>query len=381
VFVTHLQLADFRCYQHADIELQPGVSVFLGANGQGKTNLLEALVYLATLGSHRVATDAPLIRSGAERALVRAKIQAGLDDSRQLLAEVELQLGKANKASINRSPLRRVRDVLGSLRVVIFAPEDLAIVKGDPADRRRFLDDLATTRWPRIAAIRAEYDRVLRQRSALLKSLSGQRRLSDEAEVTLQVWDDSLAQFGSELVAARMATLADLTPLLADCYASLVEVNPGAKADYKTSLSDPAGEPAEIAAALKEQLTARRGDELARGVSLVGPHRDDLLLTLGDLPVKGYASHGESWSFACALRLASLGLLRQDGLEPVLLLDDVFAELDQTRREQLAATALSAEQVLITAAVENDVPAALAGQRFWVADGNVTRAVSAAENA
>ncbi|MDR1237887.1 MAG: DNA replication and repair protein RecF [Propionibacteriaceae bacterium] len=232
MFVTHLQLADFRCYQHADIELQPGVSVFLGANGQGKTNLLEALVYLATLGSHRVATDAPLIRSGAERALVRAKIQAGLDDSRQLLAEVELQLGKANKASINRSPLRRVRDVLGSLRVVIFAPEDLAIVKGDPADRRHFLDELATTRWPRIASVRAEYDRVLRQRSALLKSLAGQRRLSDEAEITLQVWDDSLAGFGAELVAARMATLTDLLPLLEDSYAQLVEVDPGAKAQY-----------------------------------------------------------------------------------------------------------------------------------------------------
>ncbi|MDR1431908.1 MAG: DNA replication/repair protein RecF [Propionibacteriaceae bacterium] len=374
MFVTHLQLVDFRCYRDADIELRPGVSVFLGANGQGKTNLLEALVYLATLGSHRVATDAPLIRAGAERALVRAKIQAGLDDPRQLLAEVELQLGKANKASINRSPLRRVRDVIGSLRVVVFAPEDLVIVKGDPADRRRFLDELATTRWPRLAAVRAEYERVLRQRSALLKSLAGQYRLGAEAEATLEVWDDSLADFGAELTAARVATLTDLLPLLAEAYAGLVDVNPGARASYKSQLDDPGAEPAQLAAALKQRMAARRGDELARGVSLVGPHRDEVLLSLGELPVKGYASHGESWSFACALRLASLGLLRQDGLEPVLLLDDVFAELDQARREHLAGSVLGAEQVLVTAAVADDVPSGLSGQRFKVEGGNVSAA-------
>jgi len=374
VFVTHLSLADFRSYASVDVPLAPGVTVFVGANGQGKTNLVEAIEYIATLGSHRVAGDVPLIRQGAPKAAVRARIQAGRDDPRQLVAEIELWPGRANRASLNRSPLRRARDLLGSLRVVLFAPDDLAIVKGDPAERRRFLDDLVTARWPRFAGIQGDYDRVLRQRSALLKSLGG-RPVAAEAETTLTVWNESLARLGAEVVHGRLVTLADLAPGLRAAYADIAPTGDLASAAYKSSTDLPdAATPDELAAALLASMAERRTEELARGLSLVGPHRDDVTLAIGDLPAKGYASHGESWSLALALKLAAFGLLRADGVEPVLLLDDVFAELDETRRERLAALIADAEQVLITAAVPGDVPSLLGGVRFDVADGCVRAA-------
>jgi len=380
VFVTHLSLADFRSYAAVDVPLAPGVTVFIGANGQGKTNLIEAVEYVATLGSHRVAAEAPLIRSDADKALVRARIQAGIDDPRQLVAEIELLPGRANKASLNRAPLRRPRDLLGSLRVVVFSPEDLAIVKGDPAERRRFLDDLVVSRWPRLSGVRQDYDRVLRQRSALLKSLSGRRTrvVTPEVSATLGVWDESLARLGAEITHARVVTLADIAPALADAYADIAPTRDRVAAMYKSSVDVSAeSTPDELAGVLLTHMAERRGEEVARGVSLVGPHRDDVTLTIGDLPAKGYASHGESWSLALALKLASFALLRADGVEPVLLLDDVFAELDETRRERLAARIMSAEQVLITAAVPGDVPAQLDGSRFEVANGTVTAVVPA----
>ncbi|MGC3955173.1 MAG: DNA replication/repair protein RecF [Propionicimonas sp.] len=393
MFVTHLNLVDFRSYQVVDVPLEAGVTVFTGANGQGKTNLVEAVEYLATLGSHRVASEAPLVRAGAERAKVRARVQAGTDDPRQLLLEVELIPGKANRASLNRSPLKRPRDLLGALRVVVFSPEDLSVVKGDPSARRRFLDELLTSRWPRLAGVRADYDRVLKQRSTLLKSLAGRGPRGAEAESTLAIWDERLAQFGAEIVEARLATLADLTPLLQAAYADIAPTRNLAEAVYQSSslpgssaqhsvengatthqnshsvaaVSNPAPlTRAEITAALLDRMQQRRHEEIARGVSLVGPHRDDIVLTLSGLPARGYASHGESWSLALALRLASFGVLRADGVEPVLILDDVFAELDELRRERLAAVALTAEQVLITAAVAADVPASVAGRHFTV---------------
>lgn len=374
MFVTALQLVDFRSYAEANLALGPGVTVFVGANGQGKTNLVEAIDYLATLGSHRVATEAPLIRAGAPQAVVRARVQAGLDDPRVLLLEVELNPGKANKARLNRSPLPRAREVLGVLRTVVFSPEDLAIVKGDPAERRRFLDELITARWPRMAGVRSDYERVLRQRNQLLKSLSGRARVAagGDAASTLAVWDEQLARFGAELLAARLDTVDALVPHAAQAYAEIAPTNNVATARYKASAE--VGEerdPAALEAILLATMEKRRGEEIARGVSLVGPHRDDLVLGLGELPAKGYASHGESWSLALALRLGAFHLLRADGIEPVLVLDDVFAELDATRRERLASMVAQAEQVLVTAAVGADVPDALEGQVFRVTLGSV----------
>ncbi len=375
MYVDHLQLADFRSYEAVDVALGPGVTTFVGANGQGKTNLVEAVEYVSTLGSHRVSADQPLVRAGAERAIVRVRVCAGLDDDRQLLLEVEISPGKANRAKLNRSPVRRTREILGLLRTVVFSPEDLAIVKGDPAERRRFLDELITARWPRMAGVRADYDRVLRQRNTLLKSLAGRPRSWSDAASTLDVWDSHLAAAGAELLEARLSTLEALMPQVAKAYADIAPTNNEALADYKTALDLAAGASrADLAALLLAKLAERRPDELQRGLTLAGPHLDDVTLSLGTLPVRGYASHGESWSYALALRLGAFQLLRGDGLEPVLVLDDVFAELDATRRERLAAGVSVAEQVLVTAAVGADVPDLLQGRRYEVAAGQVTAA-------
>ena len=378
MFVTHLSLADFRSYETAELPLEPGVTLLTGRNGHGKTNIVEAIEFLATLGSHRVSSDVPLIRFGSERAIVRGRVQAGLDDPRQLVLEVEINAGKANRASLNRGPLRRPRDLLGALRVVVFAPEDLALVKGEPSDRRRFLDEFVTARWPRLAGVRADYERVLRQRSTLLKSLAGRRGgVSEDAALTLDVWDAHLAGYGAEIVHARLTTLADLAEPAASAYADIAPTNNDARITYKSASleealwADGVPEVDAVRAALLDAAQRRRPDEIARGVTLVGPHRDDLVLTLGELPAKGYASHGECWSFALALKLACDKVLRGDAVEPVLILDDVFAELDEVRRERLAALIAGAEQVLITAAVAADVPASLGGRRFVVTKGEV----------
>lgn len=377
MFVTHLQLTDFRSYEAVSVALEPGVTVFVGQNGQGKTNLVEAVDYLATLGSHRVSADAPLVRAGAGQATVSARVRAGLEDPRTLTLDVEINPGRANRAKLNRAPLKRPRDLLGALVCVLFSPEDLAVVKGDPSERRRFLDDLLVSRWPRFAGIRGDYDKVLRQRNALLKSLSGRtsRVAAPESGSTLDAWSDHLALLGAKLVVARLATLADLAPRLVQTYESIAPSNNVASAEYRSS-SDVIGDPPltrdEVATVLRTRMDERRGEEIARGVSLVGPHRDDVHLALGELPAKGYASHGESWSLALALRLAAYHLLRDDGIEPVLVLDDVFAELDATRRTRLAGLISGADQVLVTAAVGEDVPAELGGRQYAVRAGMVT---------
>ncbi|MEU6403960.1 DNA replication/repair protein RecF [Streptomyces sp. NPDC046985] len=370
--VTHLSLADFRSYARAEVPLDPGVTAFVGPNGQGKTNLVEAVGYLATLGSHRVSSDAPLVRMGAERAVIRAQVRQG---ERQQLVELELNPGRANRARVNRSSQVRPRDVLGIVRTVLFAPEDLALVKGDPGERRRFLDELITARSPRMAGVRSDYERVLKQRNTLLKSAALARRHGGRSMdlSTLDVWDQHLARAGAELLAQRLDLIAALQPLADKAYEQLAPGGGPVALEYKPSAP---GE-AHAREALVEQLTAALADarkqEIERGVTLVGPHRDDLVLKLGQLPAKGYASHGESWSFALALRLASYDLLRAEGNEPVLVLDDVFAELDARRRERLAELVAPGEQVLVTAAVDDDVPDALAGTRFTVADGAVER--------
>ncbi|MFF7938317.1 DNA replication/repair protein RecF [Nocardia gamkensis] len=387
MFIRTLSLRDFRSWEHAELELSPGRTVFLGSNGNGKTNLLEAIGYLATLGSHRVASEAPLIRTGAERARVGATV---VNTGRELRIDVELNQGSANRAQINRSPVRRTREVLGILQTVLFAPEDLALVRGDPGERRRFMDELCTTRLPRLAAVRGDYDRVLRQRSALLKT-AGRHARSKADLSTLDVWDGHLAAHASVLLAQRLRLVHELAPYLARSYASIApESRPAAIAYRSAALPpeflDPARAPRpedqeELEGILLRELAAARPKELERGVCLVGPHRDELDLTLGDSPAKGFASHGESWSFALALRLGAFELLRATGAEPVLLLDDVFAELDRRRRAALAAVAAGAEQVLITAAVPEDVPAELAAVPLRVEtaggpDGRVSRIVA-----
>ncbi|HVQ98016.1 MAG TPA: DNA replication/repair protein RecF [Mycobacterium sp.] len=360
MYVRHLGLRDFRSWAHADLELEPGRTVFVGPNGYGKTNLLEALWYSSTLGSHRVATDAPLVRVGADRALVSTII---VNEGRECAVDLEIAAGRANKARLNRSPVRSTREVAGVLRAVLFAPEDLALVRGDPADRRRYLDDLATIRRPRVAAVRSDYDKVLRQRTALLKTAVGARQRGDRSVLdTLDVWDARLAAHGAELMCARIDLVNQLAPEVAKAYQLVAPGSRAAAVGYRASMALEPGDGVDVAsleAALLSALSERRNAELERGVCLVGPHRDDLELVLGDQAAKGFASHGESWSMALSLRLAAYELLRTEGSDPVLLLDDVFAELDAARRRALAAVAASAEQVLVTAAVPEDIPAGL----------------------
>lgn len=350
MFVRRLGLTDFRSWPTADIELAEGRTVFVGPNGYGKTNLVEALWYSSTLSSHRVANVAPLIRTSAPRAVISTII---VNDGRELAIDLEVAAGRSNKARLNRSPVRSPRDVIGALRAVLFAPEDLALVRGDPAERRRYLDELATIRRPRIAGVRADYDKALRQRTALLKS---PHRADSTIPDTLAVWDAQLAEHGAELMAARMELVELLAPQVEKAYQVLAPASRPAGIAYRPSIEAAAPDPVVLQAALLDAMAQRRRAELERGVCLVGPHRDDLELRLGDTPAKGFASHGESWSMALALRLAAYELLRAEGPEPVLLLDDVFAELDTARRQALASVAAAAEQVLVTAAVLEDVP-------------------------
>lgn len=377
--VAHLSLTDFRSYVGVELPLAPGVTSLVGPNGQGKTNLVEAIGYAATLSSHRVSTDAPLVRLGAERSIVRVAV---VRDERSTLIELEITPGKANRARINRGPVPRPREVLGLLRTVLFAPEDLSLVKGDPSERRRFVDDLLAARNPRFAAVRADYERVLKQRTALLKSAGSAIRRGGGDVRTLDVWDAHLATAGAELLAGRLALVHDLSGPVGSAYAQVSDQQGEAVISYRSLLGEDLAEQVRGAAGGgRELLQARlleatgrlRSQELERGVCLVGPHRDDLVLSLGPFPAKGYASHGESWSYALALRLASYELLRREsGGDPVLVLDDVFAELDVGRRERLAALVGDAEQVLVTAAVPQDVPESLAGARVDVMDGEVT---------
>ncbi|WP_084128423.1 DNA replication/repair protein RecF [Demequina sp. NBRC 110055] len=374
--VTHLSLTEFRSYESVDIEFGPRVTTLVGRNGQGKTNVVEAVRYLSTLSSHRVAADAPLIRAGAARAVVRARVEKA---GRSLALEVTLNPGKANTVRIGRAAAKP-RDLLGTLRTVVFAPEDLALVKGDPAGRRQFMDELIVALHPRLAGDLSDYERVLRQRSSMLKTAKNAR-----GDLTmLDIWDEKLAEIGGRIVAARRAAIGALAPYVKSAYAAVAPDGGDCRVSYATSLDTPEALAADasaatIAARLLERLGELRPKEIERGVTLAGPHRDDLDIALGDLPAKGYASHGESWSCALALRLGSYDLLTaddgpdadEDG-EPVLILDDVFAELDSGRRTALAERLSEASQVLITAAVAEDVPEALRGEVLTVTTGKVT---------
>ena len=373
MWVKEVRLADFRSYHEVEVALEPGVTTFLGENGQGKTNLIEAIGYASVLSSHRVATDAPLVRIGAERAVIGIDI---VKDDRSTLIELELNPGRANRARLNRSPVPRPRELVGLIRTVLFAPEDLALVKGDPSDRRRFIDDLLVQLTPRMQGVKADYDRILKQRNALLKSgTHGGEHIAS----TLEIWDEQLADTGAELIAARVGLLESVKPRLALAYERIAggaDAVSSAVADvgYQSSL----GPDVEISTdrdTWRTQLLAgidrRRREERARGLTLVGPQRDDLVLRLAGSPAKSFASHGESWSIALALRFAALDVLQEEGDDPVLILDDVFAELDAARRGRLTDRVAGSTQVLITAAVGEDVPEALSGRRMRVAAGQV----------
>jgi DNA replication and repair protein RecF len=367
--LERLEVIDFRNHDQAAVELPAGVSVLAGPNGVGKTNLLEAVGYLATLGSHRVGQDASLIRAGATAAVIRAAvIRAG----RRLLVDVELRPGTGVRGRVNGAPVPRARDLLGVVRATVFAPEDLGLVRGDPEERRRFLDTLATQRLPRYHGSRQDYDRVLRQRNTLLRSAGG--RLPASALATLEVWDEKLASAGADIWSERLRLVAALMPRVELAYQRLAGRDDAVDVAYVSSVAGPAmadPDPAKLAQALRERLVADRGREVERGLTLSGPHRDDLALGLRGLPARTHASHGEAWALALALRLGSHRLLTEEGEEPVLLMDDVFAELDRQRRDRVAEAALAAEQAIVTAAVAEELPGELTAAVFHVEPGSV----------
>lgn len=398
MYLEHLSLTDFRSYAQVDLPLEPGVTVLVGSNGIGKTNLMEAIGYLATLSSHRVSSDAPLLRFGTDRALVRARLVRG---EQTTVLELEINASRANRGRINRSNPVRARDLLGICQTVLFAPEDLALVKGDPSNRRRFLDELLVSLMPRHSATRTDYDRVLKQRNALLKSARAGKFTAGH-EATLDVWDQHMARAGADLLHARLELVELLRPHLAKAYAQLTDGSKEANAVYRSTLQNLmdddggaapgvgggslAGESAaaedlrdltveDLAGRYVQAFAASRRKELERGISLVGPHRDELELILGEAPAKGYASHGETWSMCLSLRLASYYVMLDDartgGSAPILILDDVFAELDVQRRRKLAAIVSGAEQVLVTAAVDADIPEELSGRRVKVIPGGI----------
>ena len=385
MFVKKVRLTNFRNYKTVELELEQGVNLLYGSNGQGKTNIVEAINFFAALSSHRVAGHTPLIKQGEQAAQLAIELA---HEDRELLLEFEINSDSPNRARLNRANLTKPKEILGYLNSVIFAPEDLDIVKRDPSNRRHFIDQLITQLTPRMHGVYSDYERVLKQRNTLLKSARATGTKGDSLS-TLSAWDEQLVVLGSEIIAARVAIIDKLSPFLISNYKNIAKTNNEPRVFIKSSIvgsiildgdeSDDSefldtADKEEIANLFREKLLRMRQKELERAITLVGPHRDDLVLILGSLPAKGYASHGESWSFALALRLASLEILKQESRlgDPILILDDVFAELDADRRDKLAELVKSNEQVIITAAVVEDVPESLVAKRFSVVAGVIT---------
>ena len=362
--INKLALTNFRSYPSLELNLSPGTTTFIGDNGSGKTNIAEALIYLSFLSSHRVSSNAPLITLGSQQAIIRAEIER---DDRVLQIDLEINATKANRARINGNPTRSQREILGACQIVYFSPEDLDLVRGEPGTRRDFLDRLLITRAPRLAGVISDYERVIKQRNALLKT-----RASTNALVP---WNEQLIKFGAQLTAERISLIEALNPWVSKNYANLNEVK-AASIAYKCSTEGVTNNIDTNIEVLSKRLEEVAYQEIERGVSLIGPHRDDLHLQLGDFPAKGYASHGESWSMAISLRIGSFNLLKSEGTEPILILDDVFAELDTSRRNQLMAVTQLAEQTIITAAVESDLPKDLLTEKFYVTPGVVKKGKS-----
>ena len=356
--LSHVSLKNFRSYSELELSLTPGITIFLGKNGEGKTNIVESMMYLAFLTSHRTSGDQPLVRLGESAAYIRAKIT---NPERDILVELEINADKANRARINQNPIRSQKELFGLLQCVYFSPEDLDLVRGDPSERRKFIDQLLTLRNPRMAGVISDYERAVRQRNSLLKSRSHYS--------SLQSWDDQVAKFGGEIIAARLSLLADFEPVFSEVYREISPIK-SAKIIYKSSIDGASSDPQTNTEIILAKMAEIKPQEQDRGLTLVGPHRDDLLLHLGDHLVKGYASHGESWSIALSLKLASYQLLQNEGASPVLILDDVFSELDEERRDQLVALAHSAEQTFITVAVGSDLPPGLSGRTYNVKNGS-----------
>ena len=361
MLITNLNLTNYRSYSTLDLTLNPGVSIFVGKNGEGKTNIAEAVLYLTFLSSHRATGNTPLIKLGNQSAYIRAKVKY---PEREILVELEINIDKANRAKVNQNQVRSQKEIFGIVQAIYFSPEDLDIVRGDPGERRRFIDQLLTLRSPRIAGVISDYERAVKQRNSLLKT-----RASSDA---LNPWDKQVAELGGEIITLRMLALNELKPIFNQVYKDISDTKP-AEIIYKSSIDNPSLSQGENSEKIMERLVNNRGAELDRGLTLTGPHRDDLLLILGDHAVKGYASHGESWSIALSLKLATYNLLKSDGLSPILILDDVFSELDEERRERLAEIAKSAEQTIITVAVENDLPKSITGSKYLVRSGAVSK--------
>ena len=361
MLITNLNLNNYRSYTTLDLSLDPGVSIFVGKNGEGKTNIAEAVLYLTFLSSHRASGNTPLIKLGNQSAYIRAKVKY---PEREILVELEINSDKANRAKVNQNQVRSQKEIFGIVQTIYFSPEDLDIVRGDPNERRRFIDQLLTLRSPRIAGVISDYERAVKQRNSLLKT-----RASTDA---LKPWDKQVTELGGELITLRMLALDELKPIFNKVYKDISDTKP-AEIVYKSSIENPSLNQDENSEKIMERLVNNRGAELDRGLTLTGPHRDDLLLILGDHLVKGYASHGESWSIALSLKLATYNLLKSDGLSPILILDDVFSELDEERRERLAEIAKGADQTIITVAVENDLPKSITGTKYLVRAGMVSK--------
>ena len=361
MLITNLNLNNYRSYTTLDLSLDPGISIFVGKNGEGKTNIAESVLYLTFLSSHRASGNTPLIKLGNQSAYIRAKVKY---PEREILVELEINSDKANRAKVNQNQVRSQKEIFGIVQTIYFSPEDLDIVRGDPSERRRFIDQLLTLRSPRIAGVISDYERAVKQRNSLLKT-----RASTDA---LNPWDKQVSELGGELITLRMLALNELKPIFNKVYKDISDTKP-AEIVYKSSIENPSLNQDENSEKIMERLVNNRGAELDRGLTLTGPHRDDLLLILGDHLVKGYASHGESWSIALSLKLATYNLLKSDGLSPILILDDVFSELDEERRERLAEIAKGADQTIITVAVENDLPKSITGTKYLVRAGVVSK--------